>query len=190
MSGNGLLLGDLWQTGLVTKRPGAAEPQPTGRHFTTDGSDDHGWKTTRPVILIPQWREKNSFRNFQAIGHGRRLFPQTLLGVFENNPSARGFIVYFLRQSLLEAGIGFALQRHQMRRKMTAFGGREALGLLLQFGKTHAGTIPGWRPPSTGETGPRATVNPCFIQDPVRAMRFQILECMRTSGEKGPMLRA
>jgi hypothetical protein len=60
--------------------------------------------------------------NLQPMGHGHRSFPQTLLGVFENNPSARGLIVNFLRQSLFESGISLAFQRDQMRREVTALG--------------------------------------------------------------------
>lgn len=87
-----------------------------------------------------------------------RSFPETLFRVFENNPSARGFIVDLLCQPPLEAGIGLAIQRDQMRREVAALGGREALGLLLQLGKTHAGTIAGQRTSSTEETyAPRSS---------------------------------
>ena len=94
----------------------------------------------------------------QAIGHGHRLFAQTLLGVFENNPLARGFVVNLLCQSLLEAGIGFSLQRHQMRREVAALGGCEAFDLLLQLGKTHADNIRGGNLPSTGEKQAMASI--------------------------------
>lgn len=81
-----------------------------------------------------------------------RSFPQTLFRVFENDPSARGFIVDLLCQPPLEARIGLAIQRDQMRREVAALGGREALSLLLQLGKTHAGNVASGRIASTGET--------------------------------------
>ena len=91
-----------------------------------------------------------------------RSFPQTLFRVFENDPSARGFIVDLLCQPPFEARIGLAIQRDQMRREVAALGGREALGLLLQLGKTHAGNVAGGRVPSTGERDRAPSCNGSF----------------------------
>lgn len=60
----------------------------------------------------------------------------------------------FLRE-LRATRCALTLQGHQMRREMPPLGGREAFGLLLQLGQTHADTIPSTGFSSTGETALR-----------------------------------